>query len=96
MARKKAQHVNQRKGNSFSSPVRVNKREGLLPTPSADDDEKIMDLSLPASPLTSRPGTPKEFAAGSTNCRELIKLAETIKMYFISIEGCQQGINDLL
>ncbi|GFY42577.1 hypothetical protein TNIN_395531 [Trichonephila inaurata madagascariensis] len=55
-----------------------------------------MDFSLPASPQTRRPVTPQDFAAGSSNCQELLKLAKLVKGYAISIEGCQKGINGLL
>ncbi|GFY42580.1 hypothetical protein TNIN_395561 [Trichonephila inaurata madagascariensis] len=98
MARKKSQNTSQRKGrDNYTSPARSANQEGLLPTPTlVNSTEKIMDFSLPASPQTRRPVTPQDFAAGSSNCQELLKLAKLVKGYAISIEGCQKGINGLL
>ncbi|GFY74220.1 hypothetical protein TNIN_200171 [Trichonephila inaurata madagascariensis] len=58
--------------------------------------ENIMNLSLPASAQSSRPGKPQDFATGSSNCQGLLRLANLLKGYAISIDGCHRGINELI
>ncbi|GFT47347.1 hypothetical protein TNCV_3749251 [Trichonephila clavipes] len=112
MARKKNSANNSRKGFATStSPNRtlsagiptLTHLENLHPSTSGSSSilncstEKIMDLSLPASTQSSRPGTPQDFTNIShSNCQGLLRLAEDIKTYNITINECYRGIKDLI
>ncbi|GFW35880.1 hypothetical protein TNCV_1927111 [Trichonephila clavipes] len=93
---KKSQNIFQRKGKeNHTSPAKTANQEGLQSTPTLDhSSEKIMELSLPASPQPSRPGTPQDFATISSNCQGLLRL--DIKGHSIFIDGCHRGINALV
>ncbi|GFY19530.1 hypothetical protein TNCV_4647031 [Trichonephila clavipes] len=65
--------------------------------PCLNSTDNCMNLSLPASTHSSRPGTPQDYAEGTySNCKGLLKLANEIKAYSISINGCHKGFNDLI
>ncbi|GFX28889.1 hypothetical protein TNCV_4251281 [Trichonephila clavipes] len=78
MVRKKQKNIFERHRNS--KPTSTTSHEGSqsteTPKPTCDD---IMDLVFPASPQASRPGTPQDFNATSSNCQDLLKAAMEIK-----------------
>ncbi|GFT73433.1 hypothetical protein TNCV_4020821 [Trichonephila clavipes] len=96
MVRKKQKNIFEQHRNS--NPTSTTSHEGsqsiTTPEPTRDD---IMDLSLPASPQASRPGTPQDFDdATSSNCQDLLRAAMEIKALAPGIEKVHSQISDLL
>ncbi|GFV93402.1 hypothetical protein TNCV_4540131 [Trichonephila clavipes] len=55
------------------------------------DLDNVMDLSLPSSNESSRPGTPTE-----TNCERLISIKNDIEKFGIVVENTKAGLKTLL
>ncbi|GFU02799.1 hypothetical protein TNCV_1893341 [Trichonephila clavipes] len=112
MARNKKSVNNSRKGITNSTSPERTFSTGMLTLACMDNRQpstsgsnpslshsaySCMDLSLPASTQSSRPGTPQGYVNRSlSNCQGLLKLTNNIKAYSTSIDGCHKCINDLI
>ncbi|GFW78888.1 hypothetical protein TNCV_2059091 [Trichonephila clavipes] len=99
MARKKNSANNSRTGIAISTTPERTLSAGMPTLTHLDNHSMVycMDLSLPASTLSLRPGTPQDYCNGShSNCQGLLKLASVIKACSIAIDGCHKGINELI
>ncbi|GFT98561.1 hypothetical protein TNCV_2441971 [Trichonephila clavipes] len=85
MVRKKQKNIFERHRNSNPTSTTSHERSQSTTTPEPTCDN-TMDLSLPALPQASRPGTPQDFDATSSNCQNLRSAAMEIKCLAPGIE----------